>query len=657
MAVWPKIKAILRGQRLRPIWVLGGLLFVVFTLFRAGLLLAVVDTLRGVGPLTAAGCLLAGLRYDAVVVGFVLLPLALAVALAQNTTFARKGFRRFVVAYAAFTATFVVVMEIVGAVFFMHFGERLNWMTFDYFYKDVAVFLAGSYPVVYLTPVIVGAMLYIFHRLFKWSLWAGPAPDDAHWVRPVLALVLAAPLMLACHGGFDPFVKLPGRAYFTHNKAVTQLSLNHFYTMASAMFAHANLQEELDAPQTRSAGALAARMLHTPGDQAVEGGDNPLARVSPPARNFEGCNVVLILMEGMSGRPVGALGHSPSQTPRFDQLCREGLFFSRMYAVGARTSQGIVGTLCGHPDLGGTSLIKAPRRAGCLGMTMTLPNAFRQRDYRTAFIYGGNLEFDNMHEFLAARGMEEFTGREQMSGGSLSDWGVHDQTVLEKAHQQFLSWNDRPFFAMVLTVSNHEPYDVPTGVTPLLPADSEDNKRLNAYRYADWALGEFFRAARTAPYFQKTLFVLVADHGRDFDRERIVDVPGYRVPCLIYAPGMIEPGVVDTVCSQADLAATVLGLLGQPTRHCFMGRNVLNVPAGDGFAFMQSGDCMAFVRGDNALVLPPSQPASLYRIGPDDMTLVAPAQSASAAQLLKELRAFKTTSLRLYATGQYNPPE
>jgi phosphoglycerol transferase MdoB-like AlkP superfamily enzyme len=482
-----------------------------------------------------------------------------------------------------------------------------------------------------------------------------------HWPlrrRIATAAVLAGLCVLACRGGLQRQSLPRGSAYFGANQLVGQLAMNDFYTMFYA--AKSRLTDGRDEdkayhlpPVAEAAGATGA-MLFLPDDEALGHAANPLWRRSHSPHPRRDYNVVVVLMESMSSSPVGALGYSPSHTPQLDALCQEGLYFERMYAVGARTSRAMVGVLCGHPDLGGTTVMKRPR---ALGRFLSLPEILRQRGYRTMFIYGGMPQFDNMGPFLAADGVDEIIGQNQMDARP-GNWGVPDEAIFRRAHQRFEELGDQPFFAAILTVSNHDPFEVPAGRVELLPTNGRDrNRELNACRYADWALGDFLRYARHARYFAHTLFVLVADHGHNLDQTRMLDVPGFRIPCLIYAPGIVAPGRIATVASQTDIPPTVLGLLGGAYEHCFLGRDVLRVPEGDGFALLHEDVNLAFVRDGLVLSLSPGArpPGRLFHVGPFDMRRVPPGHDDAKRleAMRQEMLSYYTMARHLYAAGAY----
>ncbi|MGB2823954.1 MAG: sulfatase-like hydrolase/transferase [Phycisphaerae bacterium] len=653
----------LAGQRLRPIWICTAILFALFAVVRLGLLLASYGMLADhVGSAEVLRCFLLGVRYDAMPIGYAMGPLVVALTLASPAVFNRRGFRRAVVLYTAAVVTICVGTEGFGVYFFLRFGRRLNYMAFAYLaHLETLQFMWGNYPMWALIPVVPG-LFYLCYRVF--GRWFGRG-SDGPWSprrRIVTAAVLGALCVLACRGGLERRPLNPGSAYFCGNQLVDQLAMNDFYTMFHA--AKSRLTDGGDErqayrlPAVARAVAVAREMLLAADDEPLDHPANPLWRRSHSRCPRRDLNVVVIVMEGMAGKAVGALGHSPSYTPQFDALCDEGLFFQRMYAVGARTSRAMVATLCGHPDLLATTVMKRDR---AIGRFFTLPEILRERGYRTMFIYGGQATFDNMGEFFAAGGIEEVIDQDRM-GEPAGNWGVPDEAIFRRAHERFEELAGRRFFAVILTVSNHPPFDVPRGRVEMLPTDQNElNEALNAYRYADWALAEYFRYARGAAYFENTLFVLVSDHGRGLDRARMVDVPGFRIPCLIYAPGIVAPGRVDTVASQTDIPPTLLGLLGGAQEHCFLGRDVLRVAPDDGFALLHEDVYLAFVRGDLALTLPPGPGlgAGLFRVGPSDMTPVDPndAEAKQRGPLAEQMLSYYTMARHLYLQGAYCRPE
>jgi phosphoglycerol transferase MdoB-like AlkP superfamily enzyme len=651
------------GPRVLPLvaTALAGL--VMFSLSRAILVLARLESIETLQGAHIANCFLVGLRFDAIVVGYGLLPLAVVLGLLPGRRLAGPGARRWVSACCAALLTVAAAMEVVGSAYFLHSGLRPSAQAIGHFghFRECALYIWRTYPVL----LIVGgwAGLFLLLRLAISRLtWPADADDRLPpWARGVLTAVLVSLCVLGCRGGVDHEPLRLGSAYFSTNRMISQLTMNNFCTVLRA--ARQSLNEErgdrevFDLPSPGPAAAMVAGMLQQKAQVALGAPQNPLWRGCDTGKPMAEYNVVVLLMESMAGKYVGLSGYQPSQTPNLDALAAQGLRLDRLYAVGPRTNRGLVGVLCGHPDVGGVSVLHRP---SAVGRFLTLPGIFQRRGYRTLFVYGGDPEFDNMRKFFSRGGIDEFVvPPARQIEGQMGNWGQSDEQTFTLAHDAFEAMGDRKFFAVILTVSNHEPFDIPPGRVPLVQGRPEQVGPLNGVRYADWALGEYFRLARRSEYFERTIFVLVADHGCDFDGQRLLDVPGYRVPCVIYAPGIVKPGVVSATASQTDIAPTLLGLLGGRYEHGFMGRDLLSVEAKDGFALLREEDRLAFIRGDVVAVLPPRRELVLFKLSAHGMTpLSAQVLGGQDRQMLRlQMLSFCATADYLYEAGAYRDPD
>ena len=660
----PRVRDVLWGQRMRPLWIVALYGFLIFPIFRVAMFLVRWEAVRDTPMSEIWRCFGYGLQFDAVVVGYALLPLVVALWAAPARAFAREGFRRAITIYGTVLMALVVLMEVVGAVFMMDYRRRLNWATLTYFRHpgEVMGFIWNEYGyvIVVLLPALLGVS-YVVYRVLRRGFWRGEVACNSLPWRLGMTAALTGVCVLACRGTLGHLPLRPGDETHSANNLVNQLSSNNAFNLyhAAKSIVRDGTDERkfYDFPNRDEARRIAEGLLRQDGETLLAVPGRPLLRRVETGLPRCDLNVVIIIMEGQANEPVGALGYPGSHTPELDRLCEAGLSFDRMYAVGARTSRAMVGVLCGHPDLGGQTLMW---RDDARGRFRTLPTILAERGYRTAFIYGGDPDFDNMKNFFRAGGVRTVIGQKQIDETQAGNWGVPDEMVFHKAHETFMSMGDKPFFAAILTVSNHQPYRIPPGRPIMLFADdSKEHKMLNAYRYADWALGEFFREASEAPYFKNTVFVVVADHGHAeyLDFARAIDVPGYRVPCVFYAPGIIPPQRITTVASQTDIAPTLLGMLGGRYEHSFLGRDIRKVAPGDGFALLHEDRHLGFVRRGRALVLPPRNTRRrprpvpvLFNTGLFDMQPIAPggADPDEVRRLKREMLSLYWTALQQY---------
>ncbi len=209
----------------------------------------------------------------------------------------------------------------------------------------------------------------------------------------------------------------------------------------------------------------------------------------------------------------------------------------------------------------------------------------------------------------------------------------------------------RPFYSLVLTVTNHRPFAFPAGH---VRRDPRLDGRQNAVRYADWALGRFMAAARRRPWSSETVFVLMGDHGARVYGAARLPLASYEVPILFLGPGVARGRRLATLASSLDVPPTVLGLLGLDYDSKFFGQDVFGVPPARGRALMTHNSDIALLRGSRLAVLGVHGAAAVYDC---DLERAAcretGASGAAARDLIGDAIAYFDGADRLYRTGAY----
>ena len=646
------------GQRVRPMWMLLAALMLLFGLERGVLAILKGPVLGDVPPRAVARLFVVGFWQDFRVLGFFVLPLTPLLTLAPNRAFSRKWLKSIVAWYIAGVLALAAAVCLIDAMFFMAGNARLNWQLPSYVGEgEILMHVWSHYPVIALSlgmAALIAAAAYFARR----CCLGGPPPAGPAWPRVVGGAAMAVLVLWIAWPTDEP---TPGSsvAHFPSNLLISQLAFNPLATGSVAVkefFTEGDMEPEHYRLLTVSEAFGAAREVLGQNHTTFGGRtDNPLWRTVRTARPRRDMNVVIIVMESFAGRHVGALGNEPSQTPFFDALAAKGTFFTQMYASGPRTSRGLAAILCGFPDLGGKSVLERTRSQGSF---QSLFGLFAQRGYDTSFFYGGDANFDNMRAFFTSVGLQRMVDIEHMPPDVWrTDWGVADHVVFDKAHETFEA-ADAPFFSVVLTLTNHNPHLTPPGTIAPLQHDTPEARIAHTTRYADWALERFFNHAAASEYYADTLFVLVADHGAKFDPRPLVDVAGYRTPCLFYAPAMAELAArkISVPCSQTDAPTTVLAAIGGEYAHGMFGRDMLVVePADPGLALLRNDRYMALVRGDLALIELPERDPLLFRRPPgDDLEELPPGtRPAAAADMHRTAMGLYQSARQLYLSRAY----
>jgi phosphoglycerol transferase MdoB-like AlkP superfamily enzyme len=272
-------------------------------------------------------------------------------------------------------------------------------------------------------------------------------------------------------------------------------------------------------------------------------------------------------------------------TPTLDSLAKISWFFSNAYSAGIHTNNGIFSTLYALPALKGIR----PMSSVPVNKYSGLPYTLKQNGYRTAFYTTHSESFDNMRIFLPGNYFDSLYSAEDYPADKLiGPFGAADDYMFDYAIRKFNALDTaKPFFATLLTTSNHDPY-----VLPDYFKSSINSPELRAVAYADWAISGFLKKASRQPWFSHTVFIFMSDHGRIVGSSPYdLQLSYHHVPLIVYAPSLLkEPKELPQFCGQVDVFPTLMHLLNVSYMNNTLGLDVLS----------QSRECIYF-SSDNKL--------------------------------------------------------
>ncbi len=529
--------------------------------------------------------------------------------------------------------------------FFDEFQTRLNYIAFEYlvYPTEVCCNIWESYSVVpYLSLVLaLGGSAYVLTRrtLLRWI----DAPVSG---RNRSGVFLG---MLAVIAGLTATTNMESRNRCGDRIAV-ECSGNGLYSFVYYVWTcRFDFNEHYLVVSDEEARERVRRQVIQLSDLRQNGSANPVDRVVNSGEPRRDWNVVLILEESFGSDFVGALGDSRGLTPEFDKLTRQGLLFDQIYATGNRTARALEAVLTSMPPIPTESILKREHSQ----RVFTLAHALAARGYERLFMTAGRGLFDGVRSFMKSNGFNQF--REQSDYRDpifVNAWGVSDEDLFREAVRELDGLHSRgaPFFATLLTVSNHRPFTFPAG---RIPSDSQT--RENAIRYADWALGQFFREAAAHDFFRNTLFVVMGDHGARVYGSQVFPIKSYRVPVLLISPDNAVAGTrCQTLACSLDVAPTILGCLGGEYRSVFFGRDIRRTPASEGRAIMQHNHDVALLDAQNRFaMLGFNRATDLRQL--DRETFQLRHASGLDTELLQDTAALFQTAHHLYYSDRWFP--
>lgn len=525
--------------------------------------------------------LLQGVRVDIMQLGLIaLIPLLLAPVLALPRLF--KLWQKFTYAWVVIALVLLVFLEVATPGFINEYDVRPNRIFVEYLKYPNEVFSMlwrGFKLEIFTTLLVSGVAIWLAHLAMKpWlTMQSSWSAKKLLIVWPLIFIITA--LGIRSSLGHRP--ANPAMFAITADSMVNSLVLNSAYSVTYASY---NLMQESKSSDIY--GKMPREKIFSL--TGAKDSDIPtLTTLIPSQKRDKPLNLVIILQESLGATFVESLGGTPV-TPNIERLKAQGIWFEQLYATGTRSVRGIEAVTAGFAPTPADSTVKLSKSQKNF---FTLAALLEQRGYNTEFIYGGESHFDNMRSFFTGNGFNHIVEQKDYKNPVfVSSWGVSDEDLLNKTHEQLLAHHQsgKPFFTLAFSSSNHAPFEFPDGRIDLYEQPKGTDN--NAVKYADYAIGEFFKKAQNSPYWKDTIFLIVADHDIRVRGVSLVPVERFHIPGLILGAD-IKPQRFTGMASQIDLPVTLLSLMGIAGQHPMTGRDLSSLAADTpGRAMMQYND-------------------------------------------------------------------
>lgn len=516
--------------------------------------------LTGQGSVTAAdvwAILGHGLQLDLAMVGYTL---AIPVLLLGMATFVPgRWLQKVLQGYYLLISFLLALIIVVDAGLYPFWQFKIDPSIFLYTDKpqDALASVSGWFILqqVLWIGVWTAVPYYGFHRVIQ-RIDCCPKRQTATKKATVSLsyLLVLGVLFLLIRGGIGKSTNNVSMAYFTNRQYINHATVNPAFNLFYNLTTMNDLSLEASFFSEEEAQAITAEVY--PMGQEMLPPDTLLLKTQRP-------NILLIIWEGGGTEVLNRLG-ADCRTRAWAQ---EGVDFTQCQANSFRTDRGQVCLLSGWPAIPKTSLNKLPDKCDKLS---AFPRILAENGYFTTFWYGGDLDFANTNGYMHQAGFQTTVGDKNFDARDrATDWGVWDETLLDKLYDHMMQQQEHPTFDCVMTLSSHEPWTV--------PVQRFEDEKLNAFAYTDACLDKLLNKLKQSPLWDNLLVILTADHGvmlKEEDvlySERVTHIP------MIWTGGAIrQPAVFDQLLNQSDLPATLLGQLGLSHQEFLFSRDVLS---------------------------------------------------------------------------------
>lgn len=550
---------------------------------------------------------------------------------------------------------FVFIFSFLAEVpFWQEYQRRYNFIAVDYllYTYEVIENIHQSFPLPFLIGLIILILIVSIRFASKKEAYTKTFNSEDSFTKKIIPALFILPLFSFYHFG----IKNTGAEVF-NNVNENELAKSGMYSFFSAYKSNElNYKDFYDTISKKEVYTILKKKTKASNDSLY--GSN-IKRYIKNEGVEQKPNVVFIGLESLNARFMTHFGSKRKATPTLDALAKESVFFTNIYATGTRTIRGLEAISLSIPPTPGRSIVKRENNENLA----TIGDIFKQKGYSRTFIYGGDGHFDNMTNYFSHNGFDIVdrkkahrieedlpTKRDRIEDDEMSfenawavcDGDLFDKTlkVIDKQHEK-----KQPFFNFIMTSSNHKPYTYPENVI-----DIPSGKNITGgMKYLDHSLQQFLAAAKTKPWFENTVFVIMSDHCAFSAGRTEINVENHHIPAFIYNLKGNKPHEVDKLSSQIDMFPTLFGYLNWSYVSNLYGKDISKMKKEDERALIGNHRKVGLLKHGKLLLLETQRKHTFYNWNKTANELIA---TQSDSIFLKETIAYYQSAFELFKGGK-----
>lgn len=237
-----------------------------------------------------------------------------------------------------------------------------------------------------------------------------------------------------------------------------------------------------------------------------------------------------------------------------------------------------------------------------------LPWLMRDNGYTAWAFHGYKREFWNRDKAYVNQGFERFIAEDNFNFTEEIGFGITDKDFFNQSMfylKQLDQKDENPFYAFLVTLTSHNPYEMPEEYQKINIREEHKNtltaNYLQAIHYTDEAIGGFIQSLKDNGLYDDSVIVIYGDHfainaGLETEEEildYLLEKPYdydtmMNIPLIIHIPNENLGNTITTVGSQLDFYPTIANVMGyENTKGIVFGMD-LNNPTRENCVFPQT---------------------------------------------------------------------
>ena len=513
---------------------------------------------------------------------------------------------------------------------YVRFTDRRTTITFfDEFQNDgnlLSVFMQGVVQYWYVTLfgiAIIAALVWLYRKPSAFSRQHSEVRSQIvyYLCETLLFVVTVYMIVIGIRGGFGKYTRpitLSNALQYTNRPQETLLVLNTPFSIMRSTEGSTYTDPHyypLDELETIMTPMHEGQCTKDNVQCTKEGqGDHVQSTKEKPL------NVVVFILESFAAEHIGFYNREAEDyngfTPFLDSLFAQSVTWQYSFASGRKSIDAMPSVLSSIPMLINPYVV-TPYSTNAVS---SIADCLGREGYSTAFFHGAPNGSMGFQAYARSAGFDRYYGMDEYPDAKRDfdgTWAIWDEEFLQ-FYGQTMTTMTEPFMTAVFTASSHHPFRVPERYEGVFPQGPQPLQQ--CIGYSDNAIRRFFAYARTQPWFDRTLFVITADHTNQLCRPEYTNALGqYRVPIAFFCPALLAAEERTDIVSQTDIMPSVLGALGYDKPYFAFGENALTAHKQHNYAVCYNNPVYQIMSDSLLMQFDGKQVTALYNYRHDPM--------------------------------------